>query len=78
MNNASRESFQGQHTNQHTCTCDVKFPIGQRTGSSRLFGGTKNTDNMPNIASRKLSCIPKVIYAAGNATIKTRRLLKYI
>ena len=39
------------------------FPIEQRTGSSRLFGGTK-INNMPNMASRKFSYIPKVICAA--------------
>ena len=44
------------------------FRIEQKTGSSRLFGGTK-INNMPNMASRKFSYIPKVLCAAWNATI---------
>ena len=42
------------------------FFIEKRTGSSRLFGGTKNINNMSNMAStcRKFSYIPKVICAA--------------
>ena len=39
------------------------FRIEQKTGSSRLFGGTK-INNMPNMASRKFSYIPKVLCAA--------------
>ncbi len=39
------------------------FQIEQKTGSSRLFGGTK-INNMPNMASRKFSYIPKVLCAA--------------
>jgi hypothetical protein len=38
------------------------FPIEQRTGSSRLFGGKKTICRI--LASRKFSCIPKVICAA--------------
>ncbi len=39
------------------------FRIEQKTGSSRLFGGTK-INNMPNMASRKFPYIPKVLCAA--------------
>ncbi len=39
------------------------FQIEQKTGSSRLFGGTK-INNMPNMASRKFSYILKVLCAA--------------
>ncbi len=39
------------------------FRTEQKTGSSRLFGGTK-INNMPNMASRKFSYIPKVLCAA--------------
>ena len=39
------------------------FRIEQKTGSSSLFGGTK-INNMPNMASRKFSYIPKVLCSA--------------